>query len=108
MLNEHAVRGVVPDLTFIIDLNVDDSLKRSKLRLKQQNMFEEEGRFESENLEFHRRVRRGFLQIARSEPERIVLLDGGKSVLDLNRSIQEHVLKLLRTKYRDRIVAKND
>jgi dTMP kinase len=79
-LNREAVQDVLPNLTFVIDLEEHRSLSRSQQRLKQQNMFDEEGRFETEAMDFHKNVRHGFLKIARDHPDRIVVLDGTKSI----------------------------
>ncbi len=64
-----ATDGVVPDLTILIDLPEEEGLGR-----KGQG---ETTRFEErESLEFHRRVRRGFLDLAAAEPHRFVVVDG--------------------------------
>jgi dTMP kinase len=66
--NKIAVEGIVPDLTFLLDLPPEKGLERVKVR----GLFD---RIEQEDILFHRRVREGFLQIAREEPERFVILD---------------------------------
>jgi dTMP kinase len=66
-LNRFATGGLRPDLVFLLDLDPREGLGR-KAR-------ETADRFESENLAFHRRVREGFLQLARSESDRWTVLD---------------------------------
>ena len=61
-LNEFSTFGLRPDLTFLLDLDPRTSLERVKERT----------RFES--LEFLKKVREGFLEIARKEPDRVVIL----------------------------------
>ena len=63
---ERVSLGLNPQLTFLIDLPVTEALRRA----------EGTDRIEREVVEFHERVRRGFLAIAKAEPERVKLLDG--------------------------------
>ncbi len=67
MLNNFASSGIKPDLTFLIDIEPEVALRR----LKKRDRFEELG--------FLRRVREGFLEIAKREGERIKVLDGNLS-----------------------------
>lgn len=66
-----ATDGLVPDLTFLFDVPVDVAFSRLE-RMEGRTL----DRVERESLEFHMRVRDGFLEIARAEPERVVVLDG--------------------------------
>lgn len=68
-LNKIATAGLSPDRTFLVDLEAETALKR---------ITAERGsnRLDSEPLEFHRRVREGFLAEAQLSPERFVVLDG--------------------------------
>ncbi len=68
-LYELVVGDLRPDLTLILDLPVADGLARAKGRA------EAHSRYERMNREFHERVRQGFLEIARGEPERCVVID---------------------------------
>jgi dTMP kinase len=52
-----------------------------------ENQAVKEDRFEKEDLAFHRRVREGYLLLARQEPNRIVVLDGMKDEQSLHREI---------------------
>lgn len=66
-----------PDITIILDADVEKSLERTATR--QGNIFNEntsdETRFESLDVSFHQRVRAGFLQIAEENPERCRVID---------------------------------
>ncbi|WP_332660842.1 dTMP kinase [Brevundimonas sp.] len=68
-LDAAIVGGTQPDLTLVFDLPVSVGLERAFGR----GLFET--RFESKGLEFHERLRRGFLDIAASHPERCVVID---------------------------------
>ncbi len=95
-LNEEATAGLEPVLTFIFDLDAGDSLARSKHRLLQQEMFDKEGRFENESIVFHQKVREGYLNIARENPHRVVLIDGTLSIDELSEVVWFHVNKRLK------------
>jgi dTMP kinase len=74
-----------PDLTFLLDLPVEEGLRRAWKRMENQAV--KEDRFEKEALAFHQRVREGYLLLARREPNRIVVLDGMKDEQTLHREI---------------------
>jgi len=82
-----------PDLTLILDIEPEIGMRRSYEKAK--GMAEKELRFESRRLEFHRNLRQGFLEIAKREPERCVVLDANKSVRELQREIIDAVSKRL-------------
>lgn len=66
---------LMPDLTIILDLPVEDGLVRAALRKGNGEM-----RFESETIDFHRRLRDGFHKIAAEDPERCVVIDATNDV----------------------------
>lgn len=67
-----------PALTFLLDVDPETGISRSLKKL--QDLKLDESRFEHESLEFHSRVRNGFLELARLYPERIRLVDARLSV----------------------------
>jgi len=69
VLEAEVVGAVVPDLTLIFDLPVDEGLARAAAR------GEGEARFESKGQAFHERLRAAYLEIARREPDRCVIVD---------------------------------
>ena len=79
-LNEIVVPDLKPYLTFLLDLDVEEGLRRNRNAQK-------EDRFELETIEFHNRVRNGFHQIAKAEPERIRIIDASRSTEDVSREI---------------------
>src|SRR4030065_761169 len=89
-------QGVRPHVTFLLDCPSDVGLKRAIERnrtLKQ----EREERFEREEIEFHRRVRKGYLAIARKEPGRVKVIDtrqGEERVFEKIRKIVDNLIKV--------------
>jgi len=73
-LNRLSSQGISPDITFLLDCPSDVGLKRALQRNRMLNK-EKEGRFESEKIQFHNRVRRGYLSIAGKEPHRVKVID---------------------------------
>jgi dTMP kinase len=84
-LNTFAVNGVIPDLTLLLDLPPEIGLARQT----------EHNRMEAQGLEFHRRVREGFLIGAQNNKERFRVLDAQAPVAALHAAIYEHVQGLL-------------
>ena len=73
-LNRVAVQGSEPDLTFLLDVETQTGLGRMSHRNRQTNVASD--RFEREAVEFHERIRAGYLQLARRWPERIRIVNG--------------------------------
>ena len=84
-IHNRFLQGLKPDLTFLLDLPVEEGLRRAWKRMENQAV--KEDRFEKEDLAFHQRVREGYLLLARREPNRIVVLDGMKDEPTLHREI---------------------
>ncbi len=72
-LIHYATGGLMPDLTFLLDVDVEIGLRR-----KQQNGAEW-NRMDAYALEFHQRVRRGYLELAAAEPGRWVVVDASQA-----------------------------
>jgi len=92
-LNLKAIDDVLPDVTYVLDLDVQKSVNRSQTRLIQQDMFEEEGRFEMEHLHFHNKVRQGYLHLAERNPGRIKVFNSDTDVSELAERICDDVMK---------------
>jgi len=75
-LNQLAVNGVRPDLTLVLDVPPKIGLCRARSRNGRQGTSQTEGRFEAESLDFHTRIREGYLELAAGDTERIKVLDG--------------------------------
>jgi dTMP kinase len=69
-----------PDRTVLLDLDPEPALARARRRNRVDGTTSAEGRFERERLEFHRRVRDGYLTLAREEPERFRVVDAAGKV----------------------------
>lgn len=77
-LNDFATNFLKPDLTFVFDIDVETSMQR---------VGKEKDRLESEGKEFHNRVRNGYLEIAKQEPERIKVIDAAKSIDEIHEEV---------------------
>ena len=78
-LNDYATDGLWPDITFLLDLPVEEGLGRALVRNGREGTTQSEGRFEAEALAFHQRIREGFHLRARRWPERFRVLDAMQS-----------------------------
>lgn len=86
MLNNLAVNGRYPDMTLVFDIDVETSMAR---------VGEEKDRMESAGMDFFNRVRNGYLEIAKQEPNRVKVLDAKKSIEDINKDVIELIEALL-------------
>lgn len=83
-LHRLVTRGVWPDLTFVLDLPVEQGLARVRNRGRADRM-------EQQALEFHQRVRQGYLDIAAREPGRVKVITGAQSIETIAAAIREQV-----------------
>ncbi len=68
--------GIIePDKTILLDLDPEEGLSRARVRNQKNRTADTEGRFEAENLAFHRRVRNAYLELARKSPRRIHVVE---------------------------------
>lgn len=79
-LNEVAVNGCWPDLTVLLDIDPETGLRRAVSRNMRQGTCASEGRFEAESLDFHTRVREGYLTWAAINKDRIKIVDATGTV----------------------------
>lgn len=89
MMNTFASYGLMPDITLLIDCDVELGLKRAGVRTG--DLTEgapREDRFERESLAFHRSIREGFLKIAEGEGERIKVIDGARDVDTIHEEVR--------------------
>ncbi len=77
-LNVVAASELVPDVTLLLDMPAEEGLGRA-VRRNTETELDEEGRFELESLEFHRRVRQGYLELARRH-QRFLMIDALGSI----------------------------
>ena len=88
-LNRLACGNLVPDLTILLDMDVDEGLRRADGRETA------ETRFESTGVEFHRKVRSGFLELAARHSGRFVVIDAGREIDLVTSDIEAAVLPRL-------------
>ena len=85
-INQFAIGDTTPDLTILIDLPPEIGLARVHARSDGQL-----DRMENEAIEFFQAVRQGYLDLAKSEPKRFLVLDGSQSVEKLETQIWQRV-----------------
>ena len=88
-LYQMAAGDFKPDLTIILDIDPKRGMERSFD--KAANMAVKELRFESRQMEFHHNLRRGFLEIAKREPNRCAVVDADTDIETLHKRIVEIV-----------------
>ena len=86
ILNNLAVNGRYPDLTLVFDVDIETSMAR---------VGDEKDRMESAGMEFFNRVRNGYLEIAKQEPNRVKVLDARKSIEEVHKNVIELIEALL-------------
>ncbi len=74
-LNAMAMDGLSPDVTILLDIEPEQGLRRALARNLENGAARAEGRFEAEKLDFHQRVRGGYLALAARFPERMRVID---------------------------------
>ncbi len=96
-LNRIASQGLKPDITFILDCPLNMGLRRAMHRNKKVK-FAKEDRFEREDIKFHQRVRKGYIELAKNDPQRIKVIDTRSGVAEVFDKIRKIVDKLLMDK----------
>jgi dTMP kinase len=87
-LVKYATGGLTPDLTILLDIDIEAGLKR-----KMQNA-SEWNRLDAYDINFHRRVRAGYLEMVKQEPKRWVVVDASQSW----EMVQEELRKIIEAK----------
>ncbi len=86
-----ATKGIKPEITFLLDLEVDEIYNRLNNRYKSNKL----DRFEQEDTIFHKRVREGYLALAQEEPDRFFLIPANDSIEKIHQTIKEVVLNFI-------------
>jgi dTMP kinase len=81
IINKIASNNLVPDLSFLFDINYEENLKRRKLSGKSHD------RIEQKEIKYYRKVISGYRKIAKLNPKRFKVLDGKKSIETLHKEI---------------------
>lgn len=88
-LNRLVTKGVTPNLTILLDCDVDMGLRRKLVDSPHSD------RFEKEDIPFHEAVRSGYLKLAREETKRFFVVNGKQSIDATHLTIRDKVEKLL-------------
>jgi dTMP kinase len=88
-LHRIACGALKPDITLLIDVDLDTSLARAKRRNDRTDI--NESRIDEEGRDFHERVRRGYLALAAKEPDRFITIDGMHPAADVAAAIREAI-----------------
>ncbi len=86
-VNNTATRGLNPGLTVLLDISAEEGLVRKGAKRRD--------RFEQEDIDFHQRVREGYLKLAASEPKRWLVIDGSQSREKIKEIIWQRVSQLI-------------
>ena len=92
-ITRFATGGLVPDLSFCLDVPVDVGLQR-----KTKGAGDAWNRMEQKEIYFHRRVRAGYLEMAAHEPARWVVVDAARTVNEIQATLRELLVERLRLK----------
>ncbi len=85
-LNKLATGGLKPDLTFVFDIDTETSMKR---------VGQNKDRMESAGNEFQKKVREGYLELAKKEPQRIKVIDASKSIDEIHNTVIDILAKYI-------------
>jgi dTMP kinase len=95
---ELATEGLKPHLTLLFDLSITESGARTKRRSEGKHKTDKGDRLDSENVEFHTRVREAYLAIAAAEPERFRIVHSEGSVEDTQAQVRQIVMPFLQSR----------
>ena len=94
-INDYSSMLLKPDLTLLFDLPVEIGLQRATERnncLKESSSID---RFERENMDFHRRIREGYLNILKNEPNRFRLIDATRDVDTIQEEVRRYIVDFI-------------
>ena len=91
LFNKEASQGIIPDLTFLIDIDAEQGLKMINTK-----EFGKADRIEAKGLEYHKKVNEGYRIIAKANPERIRVIKYRDGYVDM---MQEEIRKHFEDKF---------
>lgn len=96
-LNDVATDNIYPELTILLDINPEIGLMRVKDRSAKESglVFGEMDRIEEERIAFHNKVREGYLDLCKNEPERIKKLDADDTLENVQAEVKGLVIDVL-------------
>ncbi len=81
-------KNIEPDMTILLDAPAEIGMERAKKRGSKDRM-------ESEQMSFYRRVRKGYLNLAKNEPKRFAIIDATKTLIEVQKDITKHLENLV-------------
>lgn len=93
-LHELVLEGLKPDITILLDLSPEIGLSRAWEQIDNGSRAGDETRFEKEALSFHQKIRAGYLELARLEPQRFRVIDASRGKNKVKTAIED-VLTLI-------------
>jgi len=98
LINDYSSMLLKPDLTLLFDLPVEIGLQRANRRndnLKESSSID---RFEKENMDFHRRIREGYLNILKNDTDRFRLIDANRDVETIQKDVRTYISNFISLK----------
>jgi dTMP kinase len=101
-INDYSSSNLSPGMTVLFDLPVEVGLKRALERISLMKEASREAvledRFEQEDLDFHQRVRDGYLFLAKEQPKRFRIIDGMSDIQTVHRQVCDLILNFIKIK----------
>ncbi len=85
-VNKIVTADAIPHLTFIFDIDPEVAQERMTKNQRKRN------RFDDENLDFHHKVRKAFLDLAKKDPVRYKVIDASKPVEEVYKQVMRYIL----------------
>jgi dTMP kinase len=99
MANDIATQGLKPDLTILLDIPPEKGLVRKFGEIR--DHFDIRDHFEKQVLDFHQRVREGYLKLAAGDPQHWLVIDATQSKEEIARIIWQQVTQLLASRNKE-------
>jgi len=95
-LHDFSSAALTPALTILLDMPVEEGLRRALNRIARLHGVDREDRFEREELAFHQRVREGYLSLAGKHPERYRIIDGARELAAVHKDVCHELLTFMK------------
>ncbi len=92
VINNVVSQGISPDLTFLVDITLEEMYRRKKVALLSD-------RIESSGYQFYQRVKKGYLEMARNESLRIKVIDGMRTIEECSQEIKKYFDEVFELKF---------
>ena len=88
-IHNMVLKGFKPNLTILFDISAEIGLERAKKQIRNGERDLSESRFEKEEINFHKKVRQGYLELAKIESNRFEIVDASQSIEIVKKKILE-------------------